>query len=100
MPTHNNRINPLWHFAPIFIIAVALNYVWEIAQGPLFAATNNWGNMWWHCFVASLGDGILLWIIYAAGWTVFRRSDWFIDPGFNGYDMMPASELVIAVTTE
>jgi hypothetical protein len=28
-----------------------------------------WENIWWHCFVASLGGGIILLIIFASGWA-------------------------------
>jgi hypothetical protein len=87
-------------FAPIFIIAVGLNYIWEVAQSPLFAAINNWDSIWWHCFVASLGDSIILCLIHAIGWAVFDRYDWYIDPGIKGYGLMLASGLVLAVAIE
>lgn len=94
------RIHPLWYFASIFIVAVALNYVWEIAQAPLYAGLDSWTNVWWHCLVASLGDGIILWIIHAAGWIAFGRPDWFIHPGAKGYGVMLTSGLIVAVAIE
>lgn len=100
MRSQHIRIKLLRYFASIFVVGVILNYVWEIAQSPFFAATNNLGNMWWHCFVASLGDGVILWIIYATGWIVLRRTDWFTAPGFKGFCVMIASGLVIAVAIE
>ena len=95
-----DRINPLWHFASIFTVAVALNYVWEIAQSPLYAGIHSWENIWKHCFVASLGDGIILWIIHAVGRIAFGRWNWFIDPGFKGYGVMLGSGLIVALAIE
>jgi hypothetical protein len=100
MRPHHDHINLLWTFASIFIVAVALNYVWEIAQTPLFAGVDSWESVWWHCFVASLGDGVILWIIHVSGWIVFRRPDWFIDPGVSGYGVMLTSGLIIAIAIE
>lgn len=56
--------------------------------------------MWWHCFVASLGDGILVWIIYLVGWSAFRQSDWFIQPGGWHYSVMLAAGLIIGIVVE
>lgn len=84
----------------IFIVSAALNYVWEIAQSPLFAGMDNLGNMWWHCLVASLGDGVIVLIIHVAGWCVFRRSDWFMHPGVTGYSVMLVTGVIVAVVVE
>ena len=51
----------------IFIVAVALNYLWEVAQAPLYVGLEDWRSVWWHCFVAALGDGILVWLIFVVG---------------------------------
>lgn len=49
----------------IFVIAVAVNYVWELAQAPLYGPME--GAIWWHCFVASIGDGVIVLLIFAIG---------------------------------
>jgi hypothetical protein len=100
MKSSHHHINLLWYFGSIFIVAVALNYVWEVAQVPLFTGTDSWENVWAHCFIASLGDGIILWIIYAAGWIALGRRDWFIRPGVKGYGVMLASGLIVAIAIE
>lgn len=43
--------------AAIFAVAVAFNYVWEVAQSPLYAGMEDLRRMLWHCFAPSLGDG-------------------------------------------
>ena len=57
----------------IFLVAVAFNFVWEIGQSPLFAPMGGWFSGTWRCFVASLGDGMIVLVIAVAGWLPFRR---------------------------
>lgn len=84
----------------IFLVAVALNYVWEVAQAPLYAGWKGWDNIWWHCFVASLGDGLLVWLIFGAGWAVFGRFDWYLYPNVAAFGLMLAAGLGIGVGVE
>ena len=67
----------VWNIAQIFLSAVGLNYIWEIAQGFLYSGMTFTKGLWLHCFFASLGDGVLVLIIYLIGCGAFRRSDWF-----------------------
>ncbi len=53
-----------------------------------------------YCFLASLGDGLLVLLIFAAGWVAYRRREWFVRRGARGYLLMLAAGLVIAVTIE
>lgn len=62
----------------LFIISTAVNYVWEMAQMPLyqdmsFAALSSWLL----CFRASLGDGLIIIAIWALGALLYRRVRWF-----------------------
>ena len=85
----------------IFIVAVVLNYLWELAQMPLYAGVEAYSaRVFWHCFVASLGDGVMVLLIVAAGWIVLRRSDWFLRPGIPGYSVMITVGLILAVLVE
>ena len=86
-------------FSAVFVIGVLVNYVWELAQAPLFEGLTP-GNVWWHCFVASLGDGVILLVILVVGWCIHRRIDWFMKPGVSGYTVMAVSGLLIAVLVE
>jgi len=89
-----------WILVTIFVVAVLFNYPWELAQSPLYAGMEGFRTMWWHCFVASLGDGLLVLLICAAGWIVLGRRDWFVRPGVRGYIVMLAVGLVIGVSVE
>lgn len=62
--------------AVLFMVSVAINFVWEVTQMPLYAANVSPLEYAAHCFVPSLGDGIILLMIFLAGWLVFRRPDW------------------------
>ena len=84
----------------IFLVAVALNYPWELAHGPLFVGMDSFRAMGWHCFVAALGDGVLVWIIHATGCAAFQRADWFERPGLAGYAVMLGMGLALAVGVE
>ena len=96
----SNLRHYLQQIMAMFLVAVAVNYVWELAQAPLYAGWTGWDNIWWHCFVASLGDGILVWIIFATGWAVFRRFDWIADPDARAIGVMLAAGLGIALAIE
>jgi hypothetical protein len=54
----------------------------------------------WHCFVASLGDGIILWIIHGLGWATFENWNWSFQPGARQMAFMLSTSLVIAILIE
>ena len=84
----------------IFLVAVTLNYPWELAQAPLYDGMDSRWAATWHCFVASLGDGLLVLLIFVAGLRVLRRVDWFERPGASGYLVMLVSGLLLALAVE
>ncbi len=53
-----------------------------------------------HCFVPSLGDGLMTLIIFWTGWAVFRDSQWILTPGVKGYLLMLAVGVLLAVVVE
>lgn len=84
----------------IFVVAVIVNYPWELAQTPLYKGMGDFHQMLWHCFPASLGDGLLVLLIFGVGWAAFGRRDWYAQPGIRGYALMLAAGLAIAVAIE
>ena len=93
------QISGLRVFAAVFVVGVIVNYVWELAQAPLFSGSTP-GNVWWHCFVASLGDGLILLLILVIGWCTHRRLVWFFKPGISAYAVMIVSGILIAIVIE
>lgn len=84
----------------IFATAVIINLPWEVAQMSLYVAEGSIVISLWYCFLASIGDGLLVLLIFAAGWLVFGSQDWFMQPGVRGYLLMLAAGAGIAVVVE
>ena len=87
-----------------FLVAVAINFIWEMTQAVLFVPMGGWTNGWMdgtrRCFVASLGDGVIVLSIAAIGWLLFQRGDWIVRPGVRGYVLMATVGIAIAVLIE
>jgi hypothetical protein len=83
-----------------FSIAVALNYIWEILQAPLFVGMGAWNQLWWHCFFASLGDGTIVVLISLFGWFLFKKPTWYIRPTLQSYLMMSLAGAACAIVVE
>jgi hypothetical protein len=85
----------------IFLWAVALNFLWEMAQA--FAYTGMSPSAFeatLSCGWASLIDGLLILAIFGAGIAVFSRVDWVERPGFPGYFFMIAAGVLISAVIE
>jgi hypothetical protein len=41
-------------------------------------------NAWWRCFIAGLGDGVLVLLVFTAGWAIWGQLDWFERPRAAG----------------
>ena len=84
-----------------FSVAIVLNYLWELGQAPLHVGLERYDPaVFWHCFVASVGDGVMVVLIIAVGRISFHRWDWFQRPGLTGYLIMLTTGLVLAVLVE
>lgn len=86
--------------AVLFIAASAINFPWEVIQMPLYTGEGDWLTYALHCFIPSLGDGVMLVLIYAVGLMVFRSPGWADRPGLAGYALMLGSGAVMAVVVE
>ena len=92
---------PAYKLISVFIVSVLLNYPWELAQAPLYVGLERYdATVFWHCLIASVGDGIMVLLILAAGWIILRKPDWFVGPGISGYVVMIAAGLLLAVLVE
>lgn len=86
--------------AGIFAVAILVNYPWELAQSPLYMGMESINAVWWHCFVASLGDGLLVLLIFAVGWLALGKQNWYWRPRLRGYLLMFVVGLAIGVGVE
>jgi len=86
--------------ARIFMAAVLVNYPWERAQSSLYVAREGTAIPWWQCFAMSLGDGLLVLVIFWIRWIWFGQPGWFQHPGLRGYVLMPVTGLVMIIPLE
>ena len=85
----------------IFIVAILLNSLWELAQAPLYVGLDRYNAaVLWHCFVAGLGDGIMVLTIMAVGRVTLHRWDWFKRPRLSEYLVMLTAGFILAVLVE
>ncbi len=50
--------------ATLFVVSVPLNFLWEVAQMPLYVEEGDLLEFAVHCVVPSLGDGLIVLIIF------------------------------------
>lgn len=77
-----------------------MNFAWEMGQSVLFAPM---GNVWqgtWRCLRASLGDGVVVVLLFAGGWLVFGRRLWIVQSGGAGYVFVVILGVLIAAVLE
>ena len=82
------------------MIAVVLNYVWELAQSPLYRDQGELAVLLWHCLRAALGDVVLVLLISFGGIGVVGRDAWFRQPGGLGYAWIVCAGLAVGITVE
>ena len=84
----------------LFVLAVAVNYPWELAQRPLYAGAVGLGAALWHCLIAALGDGLLVVLIFAAAAAAQGSIKWFVRPTAGAYAAMFGAALVVGFAVE
>ena len=83
----------------IFALAVTVNYAWELAQTPLYRGVEFPGAIW-HCFVAALGDGVLVLLIFGVVAAMLGSLDWHMRPTAKSYLAMAAAGLAVGFGVE
>ena len=83
-----------------YLLAVLLNFAWEMAQAPLFEPMGTAWQATRRCFIASLGDGVVVLLIVAIGAAVFRSGRWFVDHQPGRYAFASTVGLVLAIGIE
>lgn len=91
----------LWLHAYVFLLAVPLNLIWEVGQMGAydFPETTLMEDIL-GCFIPSLGDGLMMLMIYWAGWLVFRDASWILKLGSKGYRVMLGAGFILALLVE
>ena len=97
---YSGRIDFLRRLATVFTIAVPVNYLWELGQSPLYLPASRLRDMWWHCLVASLGDGVIIGIIYVACVFLFRERDWYVRMSASRWRALLTAGLTVGFLVE
>ena len=63
-----------------FVPAVALNFGWEMAQAQLYEPMGTVWEATRRCFVASLGDGLMVLLVVAGGANGLSAIRWSVEP--------------------
>ncbi len=75
--------------------------LWQgLAQSGLFTPESNAGSVWVHCFVASLGDGVMVLLLYALVRLASGRGDWPLHPRLQDYAILAVAGVVMAIAVE
>lgn len=83
-----------------FVSAVALNFGWEMAQARLYEPMGTAWEATRRCFVASLGDGLMMLLVVASGAMLFRTGSWFAGPMLLRSAFAALTGLIFAVAIE
>ena len=84
------------HAVVLSLAAFVAHFLWETVQCPLFFVHGTYDATWRGMIVASLGDVVITWILYAA--IAARRRDWrWPSAGWRSADWVVFSILAVAV---
>lgn len=88
--------------ANVFLCALALNYVWEIAQLPLFEGLANTHLLadLRHCAWYTFGDASIVICLYAVGAWRHRTWGWGLRPHRVDWLWLPLVGMLVAVVME
>jgi hypothetical protein len=86
--------------ARLVLVAVVVNFAWEMAQMVLYASSASRVQDSVGCLRASVGDAGMILAIDLAGALVFRRLDWFRRPRISGYALMLTMGVILAAAFE
>lgn len=84
----------------VFGAAVLANLPWEVGQAALGLFAGVSGRKALLCVACSFGDGVIVVLIYVAGWLVFGRQEWFESPGLAEYVLTAVVGLPVAIAVE
>src|SRR5713101_7402630 len=85
------------------LVAVALlpYFAWEMLQAPAFTGMpRDWPAATLACAMATLGDMVILVLLYALGVGIFGAPQWFASPHFARYALILLAAVVVHVGVE
>lgn len=89
-----------WRLIVLFVGGAMLGLLWEWLQFPFYLHEGGAGLIWSHVSFAAIADGLLLLLVYFAGWLRTRDDRWHAHPGAAGYATIGATAIVFALLSE
>lgn len=84
----------------LFVGGTVLGLLWEWLQFRFYVHEGGAGLIWSHVSFAAIADGILLLLIYVAGWMRTRDDRWHAHPGAAGYATIAGTALLFTLLSE
>ncbi len=84
----------------IFVISVILNFVWETAQIPFYYNNQITISTTLFCLIASLGDGIMILIIFFTGKIIFKNNYWIENLNIKKISLILTAGLLLSIIVE
>lgn len=84
----------------IIEISIVLNFVWEMLQMPLYENFSFSGTTTVFCLLASLGDAVMILIIYFIGSALFKSYSWFFRLNLKTIIYIALAGLTLSVSGE
>jgi len=84
----------------IIVISIFLNFVWEMVQMPLYDDFSFSGETTVFCLLASIGDAVMILIIYFIGSVLFKSYSWFLKFNLKTIIYIALAGLILSVSGE
>jgi hypothetical protein len=77
-----------------------MNFVWEMLQMPLYENFSFSGKTTIFCLLATIGDAIMILIIYFIGSALFKSYSWFLKFNLKTITYITTAGLILSVSGE
>ena len=95
------RSVPVGTLGRLLAVTLPLYFTWEMLQAPFFTGMPaHWLAATAICALATLGDGVLVTLVAAAGALRYRDGRWFVPPSVSRYAVVVAIGVVLQIVVE
>ena len=85
----------------LLAVTLPLYFTWEMLQATFFTGMPaHWLAATAICALATLGDGVLVTLVAAAGALLYRDGRWFVPPSVSRYGGLVAIGVVLQIAVE
>lgn len=85
----------------LILVALPLYFGWEMLQAPAFTGMpHEWLAATGVCALATLGDAVIVLVLFGVGAVTFRETQWFLPPRPGRYAVVVGVGVVVQVGVE